>query len=44
VLIASSESLMRELGWKPRFTEIRDIVATAWAWFESHPDGYGSRA
>jgi UDP-glucose 4-epimerase len=44
VLIASSERLMRELGWKPRFTDIRDIVATAWAWCQSHPDGYGSRA
>ena len=44
VLIASSERLTRELGWKPRFTEIRDIVATAWEWCRSHPDGYASRA
>jgi UDP-glucose 4-epimerase len=43
VLIASSERLMRELGWEPRFAEIRDIVATAWAWCQSHPHGYASR-
>ena len=32
VLIASSEKAIRELGWKPRYTQLDDIVRTAWAW------------
>jgi UDP-glucose 4-epimerase len=32
VLVASAEKAMRELGWKPRYTELDDIVLTAWAW------------
>ncbi|MFC5815554.1 UDP-glucose 4-epimerase GalE [Nonomuraea harbinensis] len=30
VLVASSERIQRELGWKPERTELRDIVADAW--------------
>jgi UDP-glucose 4-epimerase len=30
VLVANSDKLKRTLGWKPKFTEIKDIVATAW--------------
>jgi len=33
-LIASSEKAMRELGWKPRYTELDDIVRTAWIWHQ----------
>src|SRR5690242_15067108 len=29
-LVANSGKLKRELGWKPRYPEITDIVATAW--------------
>jgi len=29
-LVANSDKLQRTLGWKPKFPEIRDIVATAW--------------
>lgn len=43
-LIATPEKLERELGWKPQYTDIRDIVTTAWRWHESHPDGYRSAA
>jgi len=35
VLVASADKLRRGLGWKPRFTDLRDIVATAWN-FERH--------
>lgn len=31
VLVASSEKIQRELGWKPVHPELRDIVADAWA-------------
>jgi UDP-glucose-4-epimerase GalE len=41
VLIASPERIIAELGWAPKYTNIRDIVATAWRWHSTHPDGYG---
>jgi UDP-glucose 4-epimerase len=34
VLIASSHKAMRELGWKPRYTELDEIMRTAWAWHQ----------
>jgi len=30
VLVADSSRLTRTFGWKPRFTDLREIVATAW--------------
>ena len=32
VLVASSEKAIRELGWKPRYTQLDDIIRTAWIW------------
>jgi UDP-glucose 4-epimerase len=32
VLVASSEKASRELGWKPKYTELDAIVRTAWVW------------
>jgi UDP-glucose 4-epimerase len=32
VLVAGSEKAIRELGWKPRYTQLDDIMRTAWAW------------
>ena len=40
-LIASSRKAMEVLGWKPRYTRVEDIIATAWRWHSTHPDGYG---
>jgi UDP-glucose 4-epimerase len=34
VLVASSEKAMRELGWKPNYTQLDDIVRTAWVWHQ----------
>jgi UDP-glucose 4-epimerase len=34
VLVASSEKAIRELGWKPRYTQLDDILRTAWAWHQ----------
>ncbi len=34
VLVASSEKAGRELGWKPKYTELDGIVRTAWAWHQ----------
>ncbi len=30
VLVANSDKLKRTLGWKPKFTDVDDIVTTAW--------------
>jgi UDP-glucose 4-epimerase len=40
VLIASSEKIRRELGWQPRFPDLKTIVESAWQWHRTHPDGY----
>jgi UDP-glucose 4-epimerase len=32
VLIASSQKAIRELGWKPKYTQLDEIVRTAWIW------------
>lgn len=34
VLVASSGKAMQELGWKPRYTTLDDIVRTAWIWHQ----------
>jgi UDP-glucose 4-epimerase len=34
VLVASSAKALRELGWKPRYTALDDIVRTAWLWHQ----------
>ncbi|MGQ9675061.1 MAG: UDP-glucose 4-epimerase GalE [Chloroflexota bacterium] len=40
VLVASSRRISEELGWKPRYPELRDIIQTAWDWHRRHPQGY----
>ncbi len=39
-LIASSEKAKKVLGWKPEFLDVKEIIATAWKWHQSHPEGY----
>ncbi len=34
VLIASSQKAMRELGWRPRYTGLDEILRTAWLWHQ----------
>jgi UDP-glucose-4-epimerase len=34
ILVASSRKAMSELGWKPRYTNLDDIVRTAWIWHQ----------
>lgn len=41
-LVASARKAMAELGWKPRFPDLREIVAHAWQWHQRHPRGYAS--
>lgn len=42
MLVASSERIMRDLGWEPRYPDLRDIVAMAWTWHTTHPHGYAA--
>jgi UDP-glucose 4-epimerase len=42
VLVASSEKIQRELGWRARYTDLAGIVQTAWSWHRTHPRGYRS--
>jgi UDP-glucose 4-epimerase len=40
-LYASAEKIKRELGWSAKITNLDEIVASAWRWFSTHPNGYG---
>jgi len=39
-LIAGSDKIQQELGWKPRYPDLRTIVEHAWKWHRTHPNGY----
>jgi UDP-glucose 4-epimerase len=39
-LVASAEKAIRELGWKPEYPKLEQIIADAWRWHKAHPDGY----
>ena len=34
VLVASSEKAIREIGWKPRYSKLDEIIRTAWVWHQ----------
>jgi len=40
VLFANAEKIQKELGWSAGYTDIRPIIASAWNWHKSHPNGY----
>jgi UDP-glucose-4-epimerase GalE len=42
-LVASNAKIARELGWRPRFTELEAIVETAYRFKLRHPRGYQAR-
>ena len=39
-LIASSEKIKKELGWRPQFQSLEAIIESAWKWHEKFPNGY----
>lgn len=39
-LYANATRLHERFGWQPKYTEIRDTIATAWNWHRDHPDGF----
>jgi UDP-glucose 4-epimerase len=40
VLVASSDRIRSELGWKPEKPELDAMISDAWEWMQSHPRGY----
>ncbi len=40
-LIAGSDTIRRELGWEPKYPNVRDVIESAWKWHVAHPNGYG---
>jgi UDP-glucose 4-epimerase len=38
--VASAERIRGELGWQPRYPDLRSIIQTAWEWRQRHPRGY----
>jgi UDP-glucose-4-epimerase GalE len=43
-LVADASRAQLELGWTPRRTALEDIIASAWKWHQSHPQGYRTGA
>jgi UDP-glucose 4-epimerase len=39
-LIARADKAIRDLGWKPKYARLEDIVTTAWNWHQKNPLGY----
>jgi UDP-glucose 4-epimerase len=39
-LVAAAGKVREALGWQPRYTQLEDIIASAWKWHITHPDGY----
>ena len=39
-LYADSRKAQNELGWEIKFTEVKDIIETAWRWHQAKPDGF----
>jgi len=39
-LVAGSDKIRRDLGWKPRYPDLRGIIESAWRWTQAHPTGY----
>jgi len=42
-LIAASDKIKSELGWKPEFQDLRLIIESAWRWMQKHPNGYSGQ-
>jgi UDP-glucose-4-epimerase GalE len=39
-LVAAAAKAQHELAWRPRYTDLRPIIETAWNWHRRHPKGY----
>ena len=39
-LVADAARARDVLGWEPQTPDLAEIIASAWAWHQAHPDGY----
>lgn len=39
-LVSDPSKAEREIGWKAEYTNPVDVIKTAWAWHQKHPNGY----
>ncbi|MDR0327072.1 MAG: UDP-glucose 4-epimerase GalE [Planctomycetaceae bacterium] len=39
-LFANSDKVQRELSWKPVHIDVENVIASAWHWHTSHPEGF----
>ncbi len=39
-LVASSKKIKKDLGWEPRYADLKTIIKSAWNWHKSHPEGF----
>ena len=39
-LVAGADKIRTELGWAPKYTNLKTIVETAWRWHKAHPNGF----
>ncbi|AVK61922.1 UDP-glucose 4-epimerase GalE [Lactobacillus sp. CBA3605] len=42
-LVAASDKARQVLGWQPHYDDVNEIIKTAWAWTQNHPNGYDDR-
>ena len=40
VLYAAADRARNELGWRPKYLDLEDIIRHAWQWHSRHPGGY----
>ncbi|MBI4116596.1 UDP-glucose 4-epimerase GalE [Candidatus Pacearchaeota archaeon] len=39
-LVAGVNKIKGELGWEPRYSDLKTIMETSWNWHKNHPNGY----
>lgn len=40
-LIADTTRAQEKIGWNPTRSTMDEMIGSAWAWMQAHPDGYG---
>ncbi len=40
MLVASSDRIRADLGWKPEKADLETMISDAWGWMADHPRGY----
>jgi len=38
--VAKVDKIKKELGWKPKYSDLETIIKTAWKWHKNHPNGF----